>query len=99
MKVFKDDLEKVEVTFIDKDGKEKIKKAKYLTIEDFKKIDGFRNNKKEDEDYFDVLCKQIHYVFGGKVEEYYKYSFPLLKNIKEYITEVYVINPTKPAQK
>lgn len=91
MKTFDDSLEHIEVKLKDKDGNEEIKKAKYLTIYDLKEMDKLLEGK--DEGNFDIICKRMAYIFGGKPEDYGKYSFPLLRSVIDYIKEVYIINP------
>lgn len=98
MKTFDDNLEVVEVKLKDKDGNEKILKARFMSVKDMKKLDEITNSKKEHEDGFDIMCKRMVYIFGGKEGDYYKYSFSLLNGVMDYVKDVYLINPMKPVQ-
>lgn len=94
IKTFCDNIELVEVELIDKDGNKVVKKSKFLTTSDLKKMDAIKADVKKNEGNFDVLCKQMAFVFGGKYEEYLNtYSFPMLKAVMDYVKEVFLINP------
>lgn len=99
MKTFSDNLEVIEVKLKDKDGNEQILKARYLTIKDLKRFDEIINNPEKEDDGFDLICRRMAFVFGGKKEDYYKYSMPLINGVMEYVKDVYFVNPLKPAQK
>lgn len=100
IETFNDNLEQVEVEFVNSKGEKKVRKAKYLTIKDLRKLDEIRNDKEDPEqDIFGVLCKQMSFIFGGKKEEYEEYSFPMLRRIMDHIKDVFIINPLNHAQK
>lgn len=98
MKVFSDNLQPIEIELVDNDGNKTQKKGRYLKIKDLKELDKIRDTAKEAEGNFDILCKQIAFVFGGNFKEYTNYSFPLLKSVMDYVKEIYLINPIVAAQ-
>jgi len=99
-KTFSDDLEQIEVELIDKDKNRILKKAKFLSVKECKKMSKMFNNasiEKNGERSFEILQEIMVNIFGGTINEYEKYSPGLIKDVLSYITAE-MINPTKQVQ-
>lgn len=100
MKTFSDNLKPIEVELIDNKGNSTKKIARFLSVGDCEEISKKFKEAGEDgtgEKSYKILREQMCYIFGGKAEEYRKYSPKLIKDVLGYVTEE-IINPTKEIQ-
>lgn len=100
MKTFSDNLKPIEVELIDNKGNSIKKIARFLSVGDCEEISKKYTGAGDDitgEKSFKILREQMAYIFGGKAEEYRKYSPKLVKDVLAYITNE-IVNPTKEIQ-
>ncbi len=95
VKTFCENTEPIKVELIDREGNKIVKEGRRLTLKECKEI-AIKYNEtlvEKKEDSFLMLQKQMVYVFGGKVEEYEKYTIGLIKDVLAFIIKE-TTNPT-----
>ena len=93
MKTFCDNLEPLQIELINRKGEKKVLTSRFLTPKALQKCDEiFRKRKPDESDIFEVICKQIAYLFGGKPEDYEDFSYQVLKGIMDHVKEE-MLNP------
>lgn len=100
IKTFSDNIEPVQVELIDNKGNKITKTAKFLSNNEVRKM-GKLYDELKDEQSTDkslrILQEQMAFIFGGKEEDYGKYSPMLMKDVIAFVIGE-VINPTSQVQ-
>lgn len=90
MKKFIDDYKPIEIELEDSEGNKAVIKSKKTTLKMIKEIEKLEAENKT----VDVATKLLSMVFGGKPEDYERYSIPLLLDVINYWRDQ-IQNPTK----
>ena len=104
VKTFSDNREPIQVELIDNKGNKITKTAKFLSNDECKKmgklysqmsteVDDANSNEKN----LQVIQEQMAFIFGGKANDYGKYSPSLMKDVIVYIMAE-AVNPTSQVQ-